>query len=536
MNLKPLEFKLPNNEVTRNIAKIFDRNNVVSIENTVLDPDFIENGGYIDLPVEVVTEFTELSRIYIPPFPIYENEDIIVLHEVAIKANNITRVSELVRDGEKSEEALQKSISVYNEVLMTFIFGKNGIISRDIIGRRMPNSGRAVLLPSIDPDQSIVYIPSSIMRNISATEGDYIIVGRDPAIWDGSLEVLVAKTSPDQTIKIHPLVFAQFGADCDGDTVWVHKPDQCHKKLLAPMVLEKTKRQHSHLDLDHSHDLNPGITGFSISPVDVINKDKTTFSAFQELTGKDVLDEAYLIASGLEDDAFENYLTTINQTMLIQKIYLGPLGAASQRLRLIATRLPILGDAANYVSERSQQMLFDIKGSITSDDQKLIVFLELLDILNIANSYSSIENLVTHSMVIDRLEEFGFDRSTISPLIIYLYTYYPLRLVLSSIVKIDDDIEKTIYKLLTGESSTSDCIVELATMGIDIKKLISSVRAAKANTSLSSILADPVFAAISTMGDTKVQVVEYIENLISSDASASNSFLADIIVKNGDKR
>ena len=51
--MKPLSLSTGDGKSTTNISRTFNIENVVSVEDTILDKEFIENGATIDLPEEM---------------------------------------------------------------------------------------------------------------------------------------------------------------------------------------------------------------------------------------------------------------------------------------------------------------------------------------------------------------------------------------------------------------------------------------------------------------------------------------------------
>lgn len=557
MNLEPLLLQR-DGEITDNISKIFDLSNVVKIENTILDPIFQNEGCTIDLGHNLVSMFGTFNSVYIPPCPIHMEETIAVLDDIAVRANNVLRVKQLVEKGEKAVKVLNKSFINYQMTVLSRLVGKSGIVCRNILGRRVQYSGRAVLLPSYSHNPYQVYIPAHMMRKMRINEGDIVIVGRDPTIWMGSLEILHAYPTEEDVIRLHPYVFSQFGADCDGDTVWCMRiPDDIQPTLVS-RVLGFTKRHQDKIKLANSGSKpiqidwsDPAVasiamantTGFSVSPQDILN-DSEDLCRFKNSTGKNIGDEARFISSGLNIKDYTNYLTTINETMLIQKIYLGPVGSASQKLKLIAGRNEGLLESANYISERIQQMLFDVKGSIQGSNDDLMMFFEILDIVNMNGDYSSTESPVSYKRVLDRLETFGLDRSLSCPIIIYMYLAYPLFeafWVLSAANKISGKITeeqrlemiKSGAVLLTEPSKNKEIIKQFAEfLEINPQVVIDNAMSIKSTLSLGKILRDPLFSIINPFSEDQIiKSINYLDHILNTGEGHSKRLTDWIFIK-----
>lgn len=547
MELKPLLLQ-NGDETTGNITKIFDINTVVQLEGTVLDPQFQTDGGAISLAKVVTTKFGTFESIYVPPCPVHMEESIVVLDDIAVRANNLIRVRQLVEDGERKDSALNKSISNYQSLIVTRLTGKKGIVCRNILGRRVGNTGRAVLLPSYSSDPAEVYMPAHMMRKMQIDDNDIVLVGRDPSIWVGSVEVLRALPHEEDSIRLHPFIFSQFGADCDGDTVWVMKIPDHLQDDMGDQVLKFTKSHQKSIrrassglppaQIDWSSpseaSMSMGVTtGFSVGPQDLLGI-TDGLERFKEATGKDIGNEAAHISNGLTQQEYAEYLMTINETMLIQKVYLGPVGAAAQKLKLIAGKNKLLIDSANYLSERIQQMLFDVKGSVRGDKEDLRIFFEILDIINLAGKYCSSDKVVTHFEVVDRLEELNFDRKLTTPMIVYMYTAFPLLnttwemgVEQHSNVGLDISVVNEAIELgktlIADASDLSEICKEMAKkIGVNLGTLIANTSDFKSSLSLGIILRDPLYTLINPFSDTQVvKSVKYLDNMLKNGGTNS---------------
>lgn len=553
MKLVPLLLQA-GDDITNNITKIFDINSVVQAEGTVLDSEFQINGATIPLGRCIETDFGEFTSVKIPPCAARIEDGIVVLDDIAVRANNLLRVIDLVEAGEKKASALIKSLVNYQNLVLTRITGKKGLICRNILGRRCSHTGRAVLLPSYSMEPSEVYVPTHMMRKMGVKDGEVVLVGRDPTIWMGSVEVLKAFSTEENVIRLHPFVFGQFGADCDGDTVWVMRVPEDMQSDMAPNVLKFAKKHQS--DIKRA---SPGLppveidwddpamatramavtTGFSVSPLDILNQ-SNDLTRFKDSTGKDVAKEALAIASGLSHQEYCDYLTTINETMLIQKVYLGPVGAAAQKLKLIAGENELLVESANYVSERIQQMLFDIKGSVTGDSDDLKVFFEILDIVNLTGDYSSAGRVVTHDRVLSRMAEIGFDMDLCTPMIVYIYTVFPLLQAtwdVASSQLLKEDITKEdraeaielVSRVLYHPDKVSTICEEVAKMlGVNASIIVRTAMSIKSELNLGFILRDPLFTLINPFSRKKViRSIRYLDEVLNQGGNPDSIRLTD---------
>jgi len=525
--MKPLVLTAMNGKTTTNILRTFNIESIVSTKDTILGDNFIDNGATVNLPETVEGLFGPVDSIKLPPCPVHMDENIVILDDIAIRVNNLLRVIDLVKKAEKTKATLQKSVVNFQKTILTKLGGKAGIMW-DILGKRLANTGRAVLLPYWGNNISHTHIPEKIRTELSISGGDVVIVGRDPTIWNGSIEVLVAddNVGGNDAIYIHPFVFNQLGADCDGDTVWVMKvPDKFQEEMRKHVLsfyfnhIKEVCRSSCGwrpLEIKYTSCIEPPrvfySNGFSIGPEDIIKQDEV-LNDFKKATGKDISKEAAKIANGLTRQEYIDYLLSVNETMLVQKIYLGPVGAAAQKLKLIAGDIPHLRESANYLSERIQQMLFDVKAIVTEDKKDLEIFFEILDIVNMANDWSSTETLVTNDEAIDRLVSFGLDKEKIYPIISLLYTIYPLYIgsvevatklkILTSenIEKITDICFRQVRFVNLPKALNDLCDVLVGAQRIDI---IMATRKVKKSNTLSNMLNDPLYNIMNPFSDEKL--------------------------------
>jgi hypothetical protein len=520
--MKPLEVKTKDGTFTQNIGSVINILSVKDVQDTILDPEIIKKGATVQLPIKVEGIYGSIERIILPPSPPYREDDFVIIDNISSRFNNILRVIELVKKGERSLPDLQKSVTRYQKEIILTISGKNGILSRDIIGSRMQLSGRAVLLPSNNPDPELVFIPLNIFKKLGLSNGDLVIVGRDPTIWEGSIEILRARSTIDYSIYVHPAVFSQFGADCDGDTVWVLKvPDnELAQKEASENILSFCR---SHIDqtgiigpkdrifvdsanLGKIYKSMSEVSGFSISPEDIINN-SPDIETFKDNTHKNVRDECHKILTGLSVKDFSDYILSINNAMLAQKIYLGPIGAASIKIKILS-KDPIIVRSANYVSERAQQLLFDVKGVVKGSSKELQNFFVLLDILNIRGRFKSTSNRIVSSEIpLKSLEDIGLSVEKSAPIIRYLYTAYP---ILSSFY-CDEETVKILREYCCSYNECRDYVKDVylsllnSVPNLTTDEFYNTYSSAKMNLALSHIVNDPIYSVTNPFSLKKLE-------------------------------
>ena len=147
--------------------------------------------------------------------------------------------------------------------LSTLLTGKPGVMRREMSGRSIEYSGRAVITPDIDMEYGSLGLPPKMIshvfrptireqfqkagwdnekidaymqrfdrkdqENVTAEDRRIlqlaldqaqvrVIGNRQPTLFNGSLNSFRPVVSPDQTVKVSPLNLANYAADHDGDT------------------------------------------------------------------------------------------------------------------------------------------------------------------------------------------------------------------------------------------------------------------------------------------------------------------------------
>jgi len=358
---------------------------------TLLDPEVLAFGTKIRFPKNVFAKDSSnniIDHIVVPGVSpagrLEKSGQMVFLHPLTAAANRLLVYMEQA-ESLVDQARFQRIITMYYHELMGRVTGDRGIIATNVSGTRMAHSGRLVLIPQVDRSPGWVGISAKAMKQADVCENEFVIVFRDPVIWVGSMEVLRAYAIEDDVIAMHPLLFAQFGADCDGDQLcFVKPPDQ-------PGVAEEMKAQvlsHCRKYATWPKILCPGdlteapdwdnivedttrrfvVTGLSYGPGDVRGWKKTPANvvAMEELIGKK---DRGKINKEISIDP-KARLDTILETSfanLFMKGYLGLVGAAARRLLLIMGEDPWAGLAANRCSEVIQQSTLDAKHQVGED-------------------------------------------------------------------------------------------------------------------------------------------------------------------------
>lgn len=356
------------------------------LTGTLLDPTILKNGVRLPLPFKSLDIFgREISFIDIPPLSpdgrIEKSGDMGFLHPLTVAANAIV-AHQVQREGKPDRAVIQRLVTFFYMTLLSRITGHRGIIAKSVAGTRMSHSGRLVLIPQIKRSPEWVGISALAMKKALINEGDLIIIFRDPVIWTGSMEVVRAYPTEDDVIELHPLLFEQLGADCDGDQVAFVKPN-----YDVPGVKEEMERNlllHTKEHATWPKTLCPGglpskpdwadiendtsrrfvITGRSYGPRDVVgfSEEKTPKNVrlLEELCGKDFGQRNRTIALDEKDDNW-NLLVSTNSANMYMKRLLGVIGATCRRFLLTGGEDPWLRRAVNWASETLQQTTLDAK-------------------------------------------------------------------------------------------------------------------------------------------------------------------------------
>jgi len=421
------------------VGAVVDETQVVDSRDTVLDKEICSRGTWIELPFPC-TDFAgrRVEKVYYPAFEHQRRGRLIHLNRMAVAANILLRTLQSFKEGTSTEETVQKMVLSYQLCALRMLGGKKGVVNSNMIASRVSNSARGVLVVNADRHPEVIGIPAFIMRRLGLDNGDLVFVGREPTIWHGSIEIVRAKSTNRNVIELHPLLFKQLGADCDGDTVYVYavpKDQECQKEA-ADQVLGFTQqwgrwpaymRQSDPSDyvdweiIEKENERRAEVTGFSVTPREILAKGDRV-QALCKRMGKEVADECVEIAKGIDEAGLKKYVKDQNNALLHMKLWMGPIGAAANRLRVFAGMDRNLIASASYVSERLQQMLLDTKHYVGRREGYGVT--HVLDILNRRGKFSTTSSVYLED-VVDEMTKMGMDRESIWPIMAYLWLVYP---------------------------------------------------------------------------------------------------------------
>lgn len=374
-----------------------------SVKDTVLDPHVETNGGHIELPVRVLDYANRrIDSVFVPPFGAVREGNIIVLSRVQTAAQMLLIMIDQFKNGQAKEKQLQRSLTGYQLAIMRLIFGRSGFISEYLMCNRMQRSGRAVLLPKKGGNPFECTIPSWMAKKIGIREGQLVLVGRDPTIWDGSIEIFRARLVNEDVIRLHPFVFGQLNADCDGDQVWclaipkylqadmeVHLGGfmRRHATWPKPWNYQGKEIQWETCEDELVERCRPD--GFSVGPEDIMFETSVAEKG-QEILDKEVLNECRKTALGLTFKEWQEIMLEVNESMLTMKVGMGPVGAGAMNLRILAQDSKLCVNSACAMAERLEQLLLDAKRAKNIDGPTYSAD-DALDILNKRNTFVGLE-------------------------------------------------------------------------------------------------------------------------------------------------
>jgi hypothetical protein len=443
---------------TDDIPQVIDPVMIMNRTDTVLDPEVLEYGCWIKLPFSVLDYARrEIQRVWVPPVEPMLEDGMMAIHPITWVANQILRVCRQFNAQETPATAVKRMVLSYQSVAERELVGKRGLIRNVMVGARMQKSGRAVLIPNGNYSPDTIGIPGRFFVDMGIEHDDLILVGRNPTIWSGSIEILKARRTPSDCVELHPLIFWQFGGDCDGDDLYfvpVPPTDECQeeagRELLGFCQTHATWKKQA-LEKDPSPEVdweNPtadtkrrfGVTGFSVSPEDVMSQNSEVWDRIEAITGKELREQCLAIANGLDPDEVQEILREKNAETLRMKKHLGLIGLACNRLKIMASTVPHWVESANIMSERLQQVLLDSK-HLSGDTYSVF---DALAVLNKTGKWKA----ATVPEALAMLGSIpGIEAGPCKPILEAVFEAYPLRLALEDILPANVDRRK--YHVLT---------------------------------------------------------------------------------------
>jgi hypothetical protein len=439
--VKPIRVRAAN-EQSSAVGVLVDEALLITRTDTVLDPHICENGGLIELPINIIDIYgREINKLYYPAFACDQIGQFIILNPIAVAGNRVLKIVEEFNKGTVEARTLISAVRSYQLAAVNILSGKGGLVSSNVLSSRTSNSGRAVLVPSTgDRHPDYIGLPSRIMARLAIEPEEPVIVGRDPTIWHGSLEVMRAYQVDHDCIEAHPLVFPQWAADSDGDQVYVYKIPETGECLIEaseqvgaftkangkwPGWLSRGNKPGESVNWDRVVEETrerAAITGFSVSPREILEGGQRFIDVCRAVDKEAAIEECPKIARGIDKEEVKDYLLKQNATQLETKIWLGPIGAASNRLKVVAGTDRELLKSAMYVSERLQQMLLSSKHVVGAKKKEAYSIQGALSLLNRRGKYQNADLRTALS----EIEKMGLDLRQAKPIITHLWIGYAI--------------------------------------------------------------------------------------------------------------
>jgi len=461
-------------EKTSDISKIIPEELLDNIENTILDSEIQKNGINYELIDFIVDPFDrKINRIQLPPIKAILDQNCYILNTLQIMFNTILKVEDSYIKNECKKTSLAAAVNNYiTRGLTSSLWGKDGYFRNLCVAHRNIDSVRGVALPNANYSIHEIGIPKIAMNVSERKHGDYCLVTRYPAIWDGSIEVVRARASNNDCIEIHPLLHKQLNLDHDGDDLtifWIPKEKECIEEA-EDNVLQFFKSQGagswpkqltiagksndnfetSDLDLLKKETKERFIpNGLSIDPIEIISGNHNLDDIFDKNYKEDTLE----IANGIDPKNFYKRTTNINLINLTMKMFMGPVGSISNDVKLIGKNgNSKVRRSAMHISEKIQQALMDSKHEIGSPNN--------MKFMKMKNAIGGIgETGKDIGKILDCLDENGisFDKSL--PFIVYMYLIIPFKATIHDLIKLPYS-DKTSFKELMSSISVYENKIE----------------------------------------------------------------------------
>lgn len=190
------------------------------------------------VPLSILsTVFTLDPYIYIPPLKYrenYQSEDgTIMLNPLNREINKLVQeINYFIylkkKNGWMSKPKwvikVQNRYNQFNDFITSLITGKNGIITRHIVGTRMERSIRSTITPNPTIKFGELGIPKAACKRLEVVDGSWCFMVRQPSIWMGNLLGFKVKIVDGYAIQMNPMSTHPFNADHDGDQTSVYFP------------------------------------------------------------------------------------------------------------------------------------------------------------------------------------------------------------------------------------------------------------------------------------------------------------------------
>lgn len=192
-----------------------------------LEPAYKDEMVYIDLRTTVKLCGRELNTLPVIPIrcrPYPDNRINKLYRKILLTNLHLEQLQSSSNNKEYSRIAaqLKKYVKELEKELTYYITGKEGIIRKAILGKRVNFSGRAVIIPNPEINADTAEIPERIMAKLNLKEGDKVLLNRQPSLHIHNIQAFNVKKSISNAIALNPLVCGGFNADFDGDTMAIY--------------------------------------------------------------------------------------------------------------------------------------------------------------------------------------------------------------------------------------------------------------------------------------------------------------------------
>lgn len=331
-------------------AKVFNEGiNLDLCRHSILDPALASYPGVIFLNEPVQTKFGLITQLTLPSEELFVTDGRIVISDLYFAANKVVQMLYQARSVNGVITAVERFITE----VMNSLFGKRGLINRDVLGVRITNSLSGVLLYDPDLTASQVAVSRKAARKAGISEYDIVLVKREPTLFKHSIIPMqvVFHNERSNVVFLPPQVFKGLGADCDGDVVYVLGINS--NKLKAEAEREMLKQWWRELDTKGDE---PELYGSTITLQDIRDGKENPLL----LQRCKVQADLTKYSTGLEEKDFDDRVEEQVAAQVNMKVMLGVAGLLSQKLRIIAETAEEI-KAANVTSEYISQSLLSAK-------------------------------------------------------------------------------------------------------------------------------------------------------------------------------
>jgi hypothetical protein len=124
---------------------------------------------------------------------------------------------------EKYHHDLRKLSEKIDKLLISRIKGKKGIIRKALLGRRINQSCRAVIVPDPTLPVGSIKAPAHALTALGLKSGDLALLNRQPSLHIHNMQAVTVDAHDNNVIALHPLLCNGFNADFDGDTMAIYQ-------------------------------------------------------------------------------------------------------------------------------------------------------------------------------------------------------------------------------------------------------------------------------------------------------------------------